>query len=404
MLTDEQRTEVMELAKAMVEEVEKAKIQRKITTGHDPDNPQAKQTGDRLAYDPKGGYGAFWEFAKDLHSAGPNGLNASEKLRAWGQAVKAAGHMEEGDMGQGGYLVPLEFSNQLLLTALEDSIVRPRAVHMPMATNRLAIPAVVDASHATTLWGGVQIYRPGEAEQKTATKPALGRITLTLHKLTGLIYLSDELLEDSPISLEPLLTRMFGDAIAFTEDDDFLQGNGANQALGAFNGANPSLIAVAKEAGQAATTIVTENIVKMWARLHPRSGRNAVWIANNDCFPQLAMMSMAVGTGGVPVWMPAGGISGLPFQTLMGRPLLYSEKMQTLGTQGDIGLADFSQYLIGDKGGIKVATSIHLRFDYDETAFRFVLRYDGQPWWLSALTPRRGTSTLSPFVVLAVRA
>ena len=78
--------------------------------------------------------------------------------------------------------------------------------------------------------------------------------------------------------------------------------------------------------------------------------------------------------------------------------------MQTLGTQGDIGLADFSQYLIGDKGGIKVATSIHLRFDYDETAFRFVLRYDGQPWWLSALTPRRGTSTLSPFVVLAVRA
>ena len=404
MLTEEQRAEVREMTQAAIAEKEKATIARTLTTGHDPETPHAKQIGDRLADDPKGGFGAFWEFAKALHSAGPNGFNASEQLQAWGQAVKTAGHMEEGDMGQGGYLVPEEFRAQLLLTALEDSIVRPRATHFPMQTNRLALPAVVDSTHATTLWGGVQIYRPGEAAQKTASKPAFGKVTLTLHKLTGLIYVSDELLEDSPISLEPLLGMMFGQAIAFTEDDDFLIGNGANQALGAFNAANPSLIAVAKEAGQGATTIVTENIDNMWARLHPRCQKNAVWVANIDTYPALAGMTRAVGTGGVSSWMPAGGVAGLPYQTLMGRPLLYSEKMQTLGTQGDIGLVDFSQYLIGDKGGIKTATSIHLRFDYDETAFRFVLRYDGQPWWLSALTPRKGTNTLSPFVVLAVRA
>jgi len=89
----------------------------------------------------------------------------------------------------------------------------------------------------------------------------------------------------------------------------------------------------------------------------------------------------------------------------MGRPLILTEKAQALGTQGDIGLADFSQYYIGQKagGGLKTATSIHLRFDYDEVAFRFVMRYDGQPGWLSALTPRRGSNTLSPFVVLATR-
>ena len=184
-------------------------------------------------------------------------------------------------------------------------------------------------------------------------------------------------------------------------------GTGANMALGAFNAANPSLIPQAIEPAQAINTIMSENIVNMWSRLHPRSQNKSVWIANPECFPQLATMSLAVGVGGIPIWMPAGGLSGMPYQTLMGRPLLYSEKMQALSTQGDIGLADFSQYLTGGKtgpdGGVQTATSIHLRFDYDEVAFRFVLRNDGQPWWLSALTPRRGAATLSPFVVLAGR-
>jgi len=84
----------------------------------------------------------------------------------------------------------------------------------------------------------------------------------------------------------------------------------------------------------------------------------------------------------------------------MGRPLLFTEKCQALGTAGDIALCDFSQYAIGQRGGTKTAMSIHVGFIFDKTAFRFVLRYDGQPTWLTTLTPRRGTNTLSPFIVL----
>ena len=392
MFTAEQQAEINEAVKMALDEASKKEIPKRFVPGESEDKPEGE---------PGSEYKSFSNFARDIFKAGPNGMNASPKLREWEQ--KAAGYMEEGDMGLGGYLVPEQFRAELLMTTLEASIVRPLALHIPMATNRIGIPAIVDSTHATTLFGGVTIYRTGETSQKTATTPALAKVMLTLHKLTGLVYVSDELLEDSPISLEPLLTTMFGQAIAFTEDDDFLIGDGANKALGAFNAANPSLVAVAKETGQAATTIVAENIFKMWSRLHPSCQKKAVWIANNDCFPQLAQMHIAIGTGGIPIWMPAGGISGLPYQTLMGRPLIYSEKMQTVGTQGDIGLADFSQYLIGDKGGIKTAASMHLRFDYDEVAFRFVMRYDGQPWWLSALTPRKGSNTLSPFVVVAVR-
>jgi len=353
--------------------------------------------------DPKGGFQTFSHFARDVARAGTDGRGSSKALIEW--AAKTAGHMEEGDNSQGGYLVPTEFINSINSHMLEASIVAPRSTFIPMQTNSVSIPYVNCTSHAASTHGGVIIYHVDEASQKTASKPTFGKTTLTLHKLVGLVYASDELLEDSPISLEPIISKMFGEAIGFTKDDRFINGTGVGQALGAL--AAPCLIAVAKEAGQAADTLVFENIVKMWSRLWPDSHRNAVWMANINTWPQLAAMNMGVGAGGLPVYMPPTGVAGAPFGTLMGRPLILTEKMQALGDQGDILLADWSTYLTGGKsGGIQAATSIHIKFDYDETAFRFVERYDGQPWWPAALTPRYAgvNFTLSPFVTLAERA
>jgi len=360
---------------------------------------------DKLLKDPKGGFKSMGHFFTDLIRAEGPGNAPPQTLKDYDRALrKTAGYMEEGDLSQGGYLVPEEFRAVLLQTAMETSIVKSRATNIPMATNRVVIPALIDDDHSTDYFGGVVIYRTEEKGEKTPKNPVFGKIGLTLHKLTGLCYITDELLTDSVISIEPIVRSTFGQAIAFVQDYDFLRGSGANQALGVFNAANPSLITVSKETNQVADTIVFENIVKMWQRMYPAGHAKAVWIANINCFQQLASMSLPSGTAGVPVWMPAGGIAGAPFQTLMGRPLIFTEKMATLGDLYDIGLVDFSQYLIGEKGGgVNMASSIHVRFIYDEVAFRFVMRYDGQPWWLSTLTPKAG-STLSPFITLAERA
>jgi HK97 family phage major capsid protein len=128
---------------------------------------------------------------------------------------------------------------------------------------------------------------------------------------------------------------------------------------------------------------------------------NYVWLINQNIEPQLYTMAVAVGTGGIPVYMPAGGLSSAPYGTLMGRPVIPSEFCATLGTAGDIILADLSQYIVIDKGGMQSASSIHVNFTTDETAFRFVYRIDGQPLWKTYLTPYKGsTSYQSPFVVL----
>ena len=88
----------------------------------------------------------------------------------------------------------------------------------------------------------------------------------------------------------------------------------------------------------------------------------------------------------------------------MGRPVIETEYNATLGTVGDLVLADLGEYLIGDPERTTVAFSADLKFVTDEGSFRVVMRVDGHPAWSSPTTPANGTATVSPFVTLATRA
>jgi len=355
--------------------------------------------------DPKAGFKFFSEFAMCVKNAEVSkGRNVDKRLDAL--EIKAAGDgLVERDAEYGGYLIPEEFRNQLLEVAIQRSNIMALAMAIPMATNVVNIPYIAGLDRSSgTLHGGIEFKWLDEVGQKTETKPEFGKIQLRLKKCAGLAYASDEIIEDSPVSLEAILTRMFSDALAWQMDNVFINGAGVGRPLGILNA--PCLIPVDKEEGQDADTIQFENIINMYSRMWNKT--DAIWMANDDTFRQLAAMSLSVGTGGVPVWLPAGGASGKPFDTLMGKPLVFTEHCQTLGDRGDILFADWTQYLIGQRagaaGGMKFASSIHLKFDYDQVAFRFVFRLDGQPWWPTALTGRYSSITLSPFVTLAERA
>ena len=131
---------------------------------------------------------------------------------------------------------------------------------------------------------------------------------------------------------------------------------------------------------------------------------NSVWFINQDCEPQLFSLALAVGTGGAPVYMPQNGMSASPYATLMGRPVIPVEYCATVGTVGDVILANFQNYRWIDKAGVQTASSIHVQFLTDETTFRWVWRCNGAPFDAAALTPYKGTNTLGHFVTLATRA
>jgi HK97 family phage major capsid protein len=306
----------------------------------------------------------------------------------------------------GGFLVQQEYSNELVRDIYQTSLLaaRCRKVQIGGNANSLVLNAFDETSRASTRFGGVLSRWTGEAAEMIASKPKFRQLTLSLKKLIGLCYASDEILADVT-ALEQIIRAAFVSEFGFQLDDVIINGTGAGQPLGILT--SGSLVTVGKETGQRAATIVAENVVKMYSRIPPVSEASAVWLVNRNVLPQLWTMSLAVGTGGAPIFQPAGGLSGQPFNTLLGRPVVPIEQAATLGTVGDVILADLANgYILAEKGGIQTDRSIHVRFEFGESVFRFVMRVDGQPTLASALTPYKGSAsdTQSFFVALATRA
>ena len=333
-------------------------------------------------------------FAAIWHNA-PSSADTLAKREAFRNAFS------EKVPAEGGFLVPERLRAELLRVALESAIVRPRARVIPMDSLRVPFPAIDDTSHASSVYGGIVGYWTEEGATLTESTPSFGRITLDAKKLTAYAEVPNELMSDSVISFDAFINQVFPEALAWWEDKAFFDGSGAGEPEGFQNAG--AVVNVAKESGQAAATVVYENLVKMYARMLPASLNRAVWVANHEVFPQLATMALSVGTGGSAIWIGNGGAANTPPVTIFGRPVIFTEKAEALGTAGDIVFADFSYYLIGDRQSMSARSSEHRNFEKDETVFRVVQRLDGRSWLNSAITPHKGSSTLSPFVRLATR-
>jgi HK97 family phage major capsid protein len=302
----------------------------------------------------------------------------------------------------GGFLVGTTLVDDLArrMTAGE---VRSRVQRVPLdpGTDSLSVNVIDETSRATgSRSGAVQGYWVEQGQAPTASRPKFAQINMRLHGLSALGYATNSLLRNAA-ALEAIMTDAFSDELAFLVEDAIINGTGAGSPLGVLNA--PALVSVSKETGQDAATIMKENIDKMWARLYARARANAVWFINQDVEPQLDNLQMVIGLGGVPVYLPPGGLSDTPYARLKGRPVIPVEYCATLGTVGDIILADLSEYRIID-AAMQSASSMHVAFTTNEMAFRVTYECDGQPRWKSALTPYKGSNTLSPFVALATRA
>lgn len=302
----------------------------------------------------------------------------------------------------GGFLIPEEFRAELLRVALETALVRPRGRVIPMASARIALPMLDSTTNASSVFGGIIAYWTEEAAALTASSPSFAKIVLDAKKLTLYSDIPNELADDSAISLDAFLSQAFPEACAWYEDAAFIAGTGVGEPLGGLSAGNSALITLTKQSGQAAATIVWENIVKMYARMLPSSLARAVWVVSPATFPELATMALSVGTGGSAIWLNNG--SDGPPMTILGRPVIVSEKVPTLGTAGDVSFVDWAYYLIGDRMAMSGMTSPHYKFGNDVTSYRLIERVDGRPWLQSAITPKNSGDTLSPFVTLGARA
>ena len=369
-----------------------------------PSNPPASIPGNKKLEDrPRDRFASFGEIAMAVRNAMAPGGHVDPRLKI--QA--AASGPNESVPSEGGFLVQKDISQTFMEDLFATNILWNRVgrrVAISGNANGTKVNGFDETSRVSSRGGGMVSYWIGEAGQGTASKPKFRQIDLTLKKLMGLCYATDENLSDTS-QLESVLRNGFNSEFGFKLDDGLINGNGASEPLGIL--VADCLVSVTKETGQKAATIVAENVIKMYSRMFAASLSNAIWLINQNTLPQLLTMSIAVGTGGVPVYLPPGNtLINAPGGALMGRPVYPIEQCATLGTVGDIIFADFTNgYVVAEKGGLKTDMSIHLRFDYDESVFRFILRADGQPIRKTALTPFKGgaTSTQSHFIALETR-
>lgn len=382
---------------AQVKEInlELADIERTLLADRDVDAPPAQigrpgmaryaqLFGAARAQD-TGGWSSFEEYLSVLDSGRHH------------PGLRAAGPMTTGIGSEGGYTVPSAFLARLLDVALESEIVRPRAVIYPMRdAPSMRVPIMDGFDTSTGKPYGYSGQWLAEGAEATTEKGRTQQLLMTARSLAIYTEMSNELAADG-IGFEAQLEKAITKAAAWCLDAAFIGGNGAGQPLGMYGG--PATIVVAKEGGQLAATINYTNLTKMFARLHPSCLKNAIWLANPTTIPQLATLTIAIGAGGahVPVLSEQNGQF-----TILTRPVIFTEKVPALGTQGDIGLVDFSQYAIALRADAALDKSQHVGWTRRTTGYRLVLRCDGQPLWPAATSPKNGDSQ-SCCVVLATR-
>lgn len=345
-------------------------------------------------------FASLAEQLRAIFNAGrSNGVNTDSRLLE----IQAALGGNESVPAEGGFLVVPEFAQGLIKRTYDVSLISKQCFKMPMSSSRLIMHAVDEDSRKDgSRWGGILAYWLAEAGTYNPTKPKFREMQFVANKLIALSYATEEQLADGP-AWESYVNEAVPQELSFQIDTAVYSGPGAGAPLGIQN--SGAVVVVAKTAGQAAATITTTNILQMWSQMWARSRSNAVWFINQDIEPQLIPLTLGSPSLAQILLYTAPGINGNPgpYGKLFGRDVIPVEQAATLGTQGDIMLADMTQYILAQRADVRSDTSIHVAFLTGEQAFRFMLRLDGQPTWKKPLTPYQGSAVKSPFVTLATR-
>ncbi|KKN71032.1 hypothetical protein LCGC14_0424490 [marine sediment metagenome] len=362
-----------------------------------PDPGPRATVHDRAEEDPMRGFAHVADFAMAVRAAsarpGAEAYGLDPRLNI-GADAPTNFHRETGSSD--GFMVP-----PMIVQTVWDMIFDGEGILNAVAPEPTESNQVQISRDESTPWSstGLQANWASEGVQLSPSRLLTEQSNVQLHKLHAFVTATEELLSDAP-RLNNRLTKGAAAVIKWVADDAIVLGDGVGKPLGWQT--SGALVTIAKEAAQAADTIVSANVLKMFARLLAIQSRGAFWLAHKSTLPQLAVLTI----GNQPVYTQVGtGIQDMPAARLLGMPIVWSEHAQVVGDLNDINLVSPMGYYATTKaGGMKFAQSMHLFFDFDVQAFRWTFRLGGQPYLSAPVTPANGGDTLSHFITLAARA
>jgi HK97 family phage major capsid protein len=286
--------------------------------------------------------------------------------------------MSESIDDEGGYLVPEEFRNIMIMYDAEETLVWSKATVWPMAGEKIQFPKlqqnpdVQDAGFDH--FAGVSFEWTEEGGEKAETEPTFGMVEMIVHELAGYTEITNTLLDDSVINLINYLTRLFRAAWYYYTDKAFIQGTGGKQPLGIIN--DPSILSVFR---QTADTIEVHDCLNMEARMPSVFDSNAVWFITKQGRAALRGMTVSSSSKELVLQEMYQDFAKGYDMTILGKPAYLADgKIPALGSTGDLILGTWSWYYVGFRQDFSMDSSRHFKFRNNRTALRCSGRLDGQ--------------------------
>jgi HK97 family phage major capsid protein len=260
----------------------------------------------------------------------------------------------------GGYLVPTEFETQIVTGLEEANIIRSLAKTINTSAER-KIP--IAATHSTAQW-------TAENAAYTESDPAFAQKTIDAFKLTDLVKVSVELLQDSMFDLESYIAREFARAFGIAEEEAFCVGTGTGQPTGIFTASGGTVGVTASSP----TAITVDNLIDLIYALKSPYRRNAVFLMKDITVSALRKLK---DSNGAYLWQPSVQ-AGQP-DRLLGYPL-YTSPYVPAAEAGALPIAfgDFSNYWIADRMGRTVQRLNELYAGNGQVGFIAAERVDGK--------------------------
>ncbi|WP_020469306.1 phage major capsid protein [Zavarzinella formosa] len=356
---------------------------------------------------------SFGHMLQAQYKAHRGDQRASRMLHAYEEELRLKaplGANESGGGGtQGGYAVKPEWYNRIWDKVRNYPDLLGKTEQVNINSNTLNIPAINETSLANgSRHGGVQSYYVGEGSTITSSYPALMQVTASLKTLCSLVYVTNQLLQDSNIeNFETFIRDKVALEFAWQHNDAVINGSGSGQPTGILNQA--ALVTVTKSSNDVAAMFGFDDLANMYRALYPGSRANAVWIMNPEAYSVFLRQVFVTATGTATSYPAFGGVSfniadEFPMR-IFGKPVIECMNCPQLGLPGDIILADLSQLVTAQHPGLEAAISTEIQFTTLQTAYRFVRRFDIVSPWTAALTPADGATkyNYSPFIVLQSR-
>lgn len=296
----------------------------------------------------------------------------------------------------GGFLVPTQFIDTLLMLKPEEAIMRPRCqavgTVIPSGPNPdapVSMPALKQG--ADGVFSGVTVTWTGEGGTVGDTDAELDQVTLIPQEVTANVILSAKLLRNAPAG--GLVTNLLRQAVAASEDYQFLRGNGDGKPMGVL-----SAKALKKVARATASQISYADLVGMLAGVLPDSlnSNRLFWAITQSAYAQIMQLEDTEGHN-IAI---AGNIRNGEPDRLLNRPIVWTGRLPALGTLGDILAIDPLYYLIKDGWGPVIAISDQVHWSTNKIDIKIVRSVDGQPWVYDPLKLEGSTTTCSPYVGL----